>query len=150
MCFEIPLDQKAQHAPGLPSRKWRFAFIDPRKNLPSIQSFKGLLLLAPNGRRYRTIARAESHNRSFAGTFDSGVFYAFVGLADAIDGDKSLGSTNQSPGSKKKRRTYSRKKEVDARCLARYVNGQFYWGNITKVTGCSKNQTYSVRRHKVA
>jgi len=144
MCLKLPLERKAQHAPGLPSSEWKFAFIDPKKNQPATQSFKGLRLLAPNGRRYCSIDRAESHNRSFVGSFDAGLFYRYVGLADAVDTSKSSNRPNQSQAIVKKPRIYSEKKKVDARCYARYINGAYYWGHITKVTGSGKDQTFSV------
>ena len=129
MCIEIPLEQKAMNAPGLPDSKWKFAFTDPAKNQPSTKWSKGLRLLPPNGRRYCSIDRAISHNPSFAGTFDPGTFYKFVGLpAPNIETDESDDVPLQIQSPIRKSRAYSSKKVVGARCYSRFTNCSFYWG----------------------
>lgn len=57
-------------------------------------------------------------------------------------------SNDQTTVSRKKRRvvqrTYSSQKIVGARCYARWTRKLFYWGKITKITGCSSKREFSV------
>jgi len=150
MCLKLDEQRKALPAVGFPEG-WRFLFGPIHNNFyfKNVKQYKGLALLAPNGRRYYTAERAINHNPSTLRDADPWAFYAGVGLN--VQGDAaSISSTDRSscPAPEgKKRRAYSDRCEVGARVYAMFDNEQWYWGKITKVSGKARFLKCSVSSH---
>ena len=109
ICCEVPEDKKALQAPYFP-KGWLF-FFDPQMNT-KLPNRDGLVVLAPNGRRYQSVENAMNHNPTsiMARVPDARTFYVTVGLPSRfndilVGGAKKRrnSSGNASEGSYRKR-----------------------------------------------
>lgn len=78
MCEKIPLKNRVQHALSFP-QGWYYIFGPPSYD-ESDRDMKGLVLFAPNGRKYRSAEKACNHNPKGLSSVDPKVFYSHVGL----------------------------------------------------------------------
>lgn len=77
MCQCISIDDKALVAKGFPGG-WRFAFHRlPYNNSDEVPY---LVILAPNGVRYKSVEKAENHYWKSLATVDAAEFYEDVGI----------------------------------------------------------------------
>jgi hypothetical protein len=115
MCSRIAVEDKALPAPGFPEG-WKFCFNSGGANLK---------LLSPNGRHYKSIESAMTCKSALTGA-DVTCFLDYVGL-------------HQSGC------TLSSERKVGSFCYAKFADGTFYRGFITKVSGYGSDRSYSVR-----
>lgn len=88
MCIKIPADKKAQPAPFFPP-DWTIIFDPTKKNRTVNSAFRkldGLVIISPNGRRFRSIEGVKGSGSCGAfGHIDTFAFYAHVGMHMTIE-----------------------------------------------------------------
>jgi hypothetical protein len=118
MCSNISVDDKAVLAQGsgLP-KNWKFCFNDHGSKLK---------LISPSGRQYDSIESAMRRRPKSLGGTDFACFKLYAGLDD-------------------KDRTPSIRRSVRCFCYAKFTDGKYYRGFITKVSGFKSDRLFSVR-----
>lgn len=131
MCLNQCTQQKA---PGLPA-DWKFIFGATKKKEAPV--LVGLGVATHNGKVCHSI-KSVSKERAFPLGFrhDACVF------DNAVVNANLASSSNAEP--REKLTDLSAKKEVGRRVYAKFANGQYYWGQIKRVTGWGACQIYDI------
>lgn len=144
MCLE---HQEPRSAPGL-AAGWKYVFGKLPASDHSVDDFKGLRIVAPNGLPFKSLERAiNARTAPAAGAvFDVEAFYEFVGLCGAVDRKHPNGVASRPRQSVDGfDREYSHELNVGSRCYAKFTNGWYYWGEITALKGNCGRLFYDVQ-----
>jgi hypothetical protein len=164
MCCDVPLALKAERAPGLPN-SIKFIFLDPTQDKVSEASDNnaGLRFMTEKGRLYRSLEMFTVYRQRY----DAEVFCKFVGVhknteslqkaqldirdlavvqtfSAGVDAGATSNAEEFADQIDTTQHDWSDKKIVGARCYARWSNGEFFWGYISRVYRRGKQKTFGV------
>ena len=126
-------------APGLPEG-WTYVFTYASQDR-ALDSFRGLRIVAKNGKTYFNVERALNGRAAKTATLKKDVFYKHVGLSGVIDPKYPHMSSDVSGTIG----NVTSNLQVGSRCYAQFTNGYYYWGEIVNVNSNGAQRTYDVQ-----
>ena len=150
ICCRIPEEKKALQAPYFP-KGWLF-FFDAEKNT-KLPDRDGLVLLAPNGRRYQSVENAMNHNpiSILKRSPDARTFYLTVGLPSRYDdipigGMKRRNSTGSASDSRNSKRPRSElPSSSESHATPTHLNINFAPGEFENGELCTPKQLFQMK-----